>query len=56
MNNEVFGKTLGNVRKHRVIKLVTTGKKRNFLMSKPNYHTIMFFTKSLLAIEMKESQ
>ena len=41
MNNSVFGKTVENVRKHRDIKLVTTGKRRNQLVSEPNYHAIM---------------
>ena len=39
MNNTVFGKTMENVRKHRDIKLVTTGKRRNQLASEPSYHT-----------------
>ena len=39
MNNSVFGKAMENVRKHRDITLVTTGKKRNQLVSEPNYHT-----------------
>ena len=41
MNNAVFGKTVKNVRKHRYIKLVTIGRKRN-LVSEPNYHTAKY--------------
>ena len=41
MNNTVFGKSMENMRKHRDIKLVTTEKRRNFLVSEPNYHTII---------------
>ena len=37
MSNAVFGKTVENVRKHRDIKLVTTDKRRNQLVSEPNY-------------------
>ena len=45
-----------NVRKHRNIKLVTTERKRNYLVLEPNYHTTKFFTESLLAIEMRKTQ
>ena len=54
MNNAVFGKTMENVRKHRDIKLVTTERRRNYLVSEPNYHTTKFFTENVLAIEMKK--
>ena len=43
-----------NIRKHRDIKLVTTGKRRNQLVSEPNYHTTKKFSENLLAIEMKK--
>ena len=45
-----------NVRKHRDIKLVTTKRRRNFLVSEPNYHTKKFFTENLLATEMKKTE
>ena len=56
MNNAVFGKTMENVRKHRDVKLVTKDKRRNQLASEPNYHTTNFFSKNLLAIEMKNTK
>ena len=42
MNNVVFGKATENVRKYNDIKLVTTGRRRNYLVSEPNYHTKSF--------------
>ena len=56
MNNAVFGKTMENVRKHRNIKLVTTEKRKNYLVSEPNYHTTKLFTENVLAIEMSKTQ
>ena len=56
MNNAVFGKTMENVRKYRDIKLVTTERRRNYLVSEPNYHTAKFFTENLLATEMKKTE
>ena len=56
MNNAVFGKTMENVRTHRDIKLVTTDEKRNKLVSEPNYHISKYFSKNLLAIEMKKAK
>ena len=54
MNNSVFGKTMENIRKHRDIKLVTTVKKRNKLVSEPNYHTTNLISEKLSIIEMKK--
>ena len=54
MNNAIFGKTMENVRQHRDIKLVTAERRRNYLVSEPNYHTTKLFTENLLAIEMKK--
>ena len=54
MNNSLFGKTIENVRKHRDIKLVTTDKRRNQLVSEPNYHTTKWFSEDLLTIEIKK--
>ena len=56
MKNFVFGKNMENVRKHKDIKLVTTDKRRNQLVSEPNYHTKKWFSENLLAIEMKKTK
>ena len=56
MNNAVFGKSYGNCDKHRNIKLVTTERRRNYLVSEPNYHATKFFTENVLTIEMRKTQ
>ena len=56
MNNDVFGKIMENVKKHRDIKLVTTDKRRNQLVSEPNYHATKWFSENLLAIEMRKTE
>ena len=56
MNNLVFGKTTEDVSKHRDIKLVTTERRRNYLVSEPNYHSTKLFTENLLAVEMRKTQ
>ena len=47
---------LSHVRKHKIIKLATTERKRNYLVSELNDHITKFFTTNLLAIEMKKSE
>ena len=54
MNNTVFGKTMKSARKHWDTKLVTVEKRKNYTVSKPNYHKTKFFSKSLLETEMKK--
>ena len=54
MNNAVFGKTMENVRKHREIKLEKTDKKRNKLVSEPNFHTMKLIDNNLAIIEMRK--
>ena len=45
-----------NIRKHRDIKLVTTNKKRNKLVTEPNYHTINYISEDLSIIEMNKTK
>ena len=52
MNNVVFGKVMEDVRKNRDIKLVSTEKRRNYLVSELSFPTTKFFTGKLLAIVM----
>ena len=44
MSNSDFDKTMENFMKDRDIKRVAIEKRRNFLVSEPNYHTKTFFT------------
>ena len=46
MNNAVFGKTMENVKKIRNIKLITTERRINYLVSERNYHTKKVFTEN----------
>ena len=55
MNNAVYGKTMENVRKHNIIKLVNDDTKINKLVSEPNYHATKWFSENLLATEMKKT-
>ena len=56
MNNAVFGKTMENIRKHKDIKIVKTDKKRNKLVSEPNYHTMNYISEDLSIIEMNKTK
>ena len=56
MNNAVFRKTIENIRKHRNIKLVTTDKKRNKLVSEPNYNTMNYISEDLSIIERNRTK
>ena len=55
-NNAVFGKTIENIRKHRDIKLVTADKRRNKLVSEPNYHTMNYIPDDLSIIKMNKTK
>ena len=56
INNSVFGKTMENVRNHRDIKIVTTNRQRNKLVSEPNYHTTKRISENLLIIKIKKTE
>ena len=45
-----------NVRKHEDIKLFTTERRVNYLVSESNFHTTKFFIETLLAIKMKKKK
>ena len=56
MKNSVFGKTMENVRNHRNIKIVTTNRQRNKLVSDPNYHVTKHISENFVMIEMKKTE
>ena len=56
MKNSVFCKTMKNAQKHWEIELITTEKRRKYLVTEPSYHTTKFFVENLLPIEMKKKK
>ena len=54
INNALFRKIIENVKKHRYIKLTTTNRRRNYLVSESNYHTTKWFSENLVLIELKK--
>ena len=44
------------MRKHRDTKLVARERRRNCLVSEPDYHTTKFFTENLLAVKMNKTK
>ena len=56
MNNAVFAKAMENQRQNRDIRLVTTERRRNYLVTECNFHTTKFFTEKLLAIATKKTE
>ena len=56
MNNSVFGKTMENLRKRVVVRLVTDEKKLDKLTSKPTYVSSKIFNENLMAVhKVKET-
>ena len=56
LNNSVFGKTMGNIRKRVNVTLVNSRKKAAKLVSKPNFKKFTIFSEKLGAIEMGKTQ
>ena len=53
---QVLEKKMEKLRKYRYIKLLIIERRRNYLVSEPNYHTTKIFTENLLAIEIKKTE
>ena len=54
MNNAVFGKTIGNIRKHKDDKLVTNEKAYLRMVMKPNFKSGVLFGENLMGCEMRK--
>ena len=54
MNDAAFGRAMENVRKNRNIKLVTTERRKNYLVSEPNYHTTKI--RKFISKKMRKTQ
>ncbi|XP_023311415.1 uncharacterized protein LOC111692008 [Anoplophora glabripennis] len=59
MNNAVFGKTMENIRKHSIVKLVNKWEGRygaEALIAKPEFKAATIFNENLVAIELNKTE
>ena len=56
MNNSAFGKTMGNIRNHKDMNLVTSEQKYQKYAMKPNFKNGCPFSKDLFALEMGKTE
>ena len=56
MNNDVFGKTMENIRNHNDLKLMTIEQKYQKYVMKPNFKDGYLFSKQLLAVEIGKAE
>ena len=56
MNNAVFGKTMENLRKRRIVELVNNQSKAWKLTSKPSFHAFRIINEDLVAIHMRKQK
>ena len=56
MNNFIFEIIMENVINHRDVKIVTTNRQRNKLVSEQTYHTTKHIPKNLLIIKIKKTE
>ena len=56
MSNSVFGKTMENVRNRVDVRLRTSEKSAETLVTKPNYERTTIFSENLIAVHMKKTE
>jgi len=56
MNNSVFGKTMENIRNRVDVRLRTSEKSAEKLVTKPNYERTTIFSEDLIAVHMKKTE
>ena len=54
MNNSVFGKTMGNIRKRVHVELVNNAKRLRKLCAKPNFQCFKIFNEDLVAVNLEK--
>ena len=55
MNNSAFGKTMENIRKRKVVKLLSDRNKAKKYVAKPNFKHLNIFNEELIGVHMKKT-